>query len=103
MNNYLQYLFSLETKGIKLGLERTQKLFQACKNPHKNFKSIQVIGTNGKGSTSAMIANIFKVSGYKVGLYTSPHLKDFRERILINGEMIGEKYDCEITFRFFGF
>ena len=85
MKDYLQYLFSLETKGIKLGLDRTQKLFQICKNPQKKISSIQVIGTNGKGSTSAMIANILKVSGYKVGLYTSPHLNRINERIRING------------------
>ena len=85
MDNYLKYLFSLESKGIKLGLERTEKLFHICKNPQKNFSSIQVIGTNGKGSTSAMIANILKTANYKVGLYTSPHLTKINERIRING------------------
>ena len=85
MNDYLQYLFSLETKGIKLGLERTEQLFSACHNPQKGFFSVQVIGTNGKGSTSAMIANICKTAGYKVGLYTSPHLNKINERIRING------------------
>lgn len=59
-------------------------------NPHKKFKSIHIAGTNGKGSTSHMLASILQEAGYKVGLYTSPHLKDFRERIKINGEMIGE-------------
>ena len=88
MNNYLNYLFSLESKGIKLGLERTEKLFDVCKNPQKNFPSIQVIGTNGKGSTSAMIANILKTANYKVGLYTSPHLTKINERIRINGTPI---------------
>ena len=91
MNSYLKYLFSLESKGIKLGLERTEKLFHICKNPHKNFPSIQVIGTNGKGSTSAMIANILKTAGYKVGLYTSPHLNTINERIRINGHAIKDK------------
>ena len=85
MDNYLKYLFSLESKGIKLGLERTEKLFHICKNPQKQFPSIQVIGTNGKGSTSAMIANILKTANYKVGLYTSPHLTKINERIRING------------------
>ena len=88
---YLSYLFSLETKGIKLGLDRTNKLFDACDNPQKKIKSIQVIGTNGKGSTSAMIANIFKTSGYKVGLYTSPHLNKINERIRINGQSIKDQ------------
>ena len=60
-------------------------------NPHVKFKSIHIAGTNGKGSTAHMLASILQESGYKVGLYTSPHLKDFRERIKINGEMIAEK------------
>ena len=66
---------------------------EACnilENPHLNFKSIHVAGTNGKGSTAHMISSVLQESGYKVGLYTSPHLKDFRERIKINGEMISE-------------
>ena len=53
-------------------------------NPHKTFKSVHIAGTNGKGSTSHMIASVFQEAGYKTGLYTSPHLKDFRERIRIN-------------------
>ena len=88
ITDYIAYLLSLESKGIKLGLERTEELLESCGNPQKNFKSIQVIGTNGKGSTSAMIANILKVSGYKVGLYTSPHLTTINERIRINGQAI---------------
>jgi dihydrofolate synthase/folylpolyglutamate synthase len=60
-------------------------------NPHKQFKSIHIAGTNGKGSTAHMLASILQESGYKVGLYTSPHLKDFRERIKIDGKMIAEK------------
>ena len=88
MKDYIQYLLSLEPKEIKLGLERTEALLNACNNPQKNFYSIQVIGTNGKGSTAAMIANILKVSGYKVGLYTSPHLCKINERVRINGQSI---------------
>ena len=88
ITDYVSYLLSLESKGIKLGLERTEKLLQACGDPQKKIQSIQVIGTNGKGSTSAMIANILKVSGYKVGLYTSPHLMTINERIRINGKAI---------------
>ena len=61
------------------------------KNPHERFKSVHVAGTNGKGSTSHMLASILQEAGYNVGLYTSPHLKDFRERIKINGEPIGEQ------------
>ena len=88
ITDYVAYLLSLESKGIKLGLERTKQLLQVCGDPQKKIQSIQVIGTNGKGSTSAMIANIFKVSGYKVGLYTSPHLATINERIRINGKAI---------------
>lgn len=61
-------------------------------HPHTKFKSIHVAGTNGKGSSSHMLASILQEAGYKVGLYTSPHLKDFRERIRINGETVGKKF-----------
>jgi dihydrofolate synthase/folylpolyglutamate synthase len=61
-------------------------------NPHKKFKTIHVAGTNGKGSTSSLLASVLQEAGYKVGLYTSPHLKDYRERIRINGNMISESY-----------
>ena len=61
-------------------------------NPHKDFKSIHIAGTNGKGSTSHLIASVLQEAGYKTGLYTSPHLKDFRERIRINGKMIKKGY-----------
>ena len=62
------------------------------KNPHKQFKTIHVAGTNGKGSTSSLLASVLQEAGYKVGLYTSPHLKDYRERIRINGNVISEDY-----------
>ncbi|MBR9855295.1 MAG: bifunctional folylpolyglutamate synthase/dihydrofolate synthase [Algicola sp.] len=61
-------------------------------NPEKKFKSIHVAGTNGKGSSSHMLASILQEAGYKVGLYTSPHLKDFRERIKINGQVVSEEF-----------
>ena len=61
-------------------------------NPEKKFKSIHVAGTNGKGSSSHMLASILQEAGYKVGLYTSPHLKDFRERIKINGKVVSKKF-----------
>jgi len=67
------------------------KLDEIFGNPHRFYKTIHVAGTNGKGSVSHMLAAIFQSAGYKTGLYTSPHLKDFRERIKINGEMISEK------------
>ena len=68
-------------------------------NPHKNFKSIHVAGTNGKGSSSHMLASVIQEAGYKVGLYTSPHLKDFRERIRINGEPVPEQYVVDFITR----
>ena len=67
------------------------KASEILKNPHLNFKSVHIAGTNGKGSTAHMIASILQEAGYKVGLYTSPHLKDFRERIKINGKMISKE------------
>ena len=86
----IQYLLSIESKGIKLGLERTKKLSQACENPHQNLNIIQVAGTNGKGSTCAMIANVLKNANYKVGLFTSPHLIHVNERIRVNGQPISD-------------
>ena len=76
--------------AFKKDLTNSLLLAEALDNPHRKFKSIHVAGTNGKGSTSHMVASILQEAGYKVGLYTSPHLKDFRERIKINGEMIPE-------------
>ena len=72
----------------KLDLSKISSVCNFLENPQNNFKSIHVAGTNGKGSTSHMLASVFIESGYKVGLYTSPHLNDFRERIRINGKKI---------------
>ena len=77
--------------AYKADLENTKKLDEYFKHPHENFRTIHVAGTNGKGSVSHMLAAIFQSAGYKTGLYTSPHIKDFRERIKINGEMISKK------------
>jgi len=78
--------------AYKKDLHNTLELCAALDNPHKKFKSIHIAGTNGKGSTSHMLAAMLQQAGYKTGLYTSPHLKDFRERIRINGEMIAENF-----------
>jgi len=86
-----KYLESLEKFGINLGLERITCLLSNLGNPQQKFKSIHIAGTNGKGSTAAMIASILAEAGYKVGLYTSPHLFDYRERIKINGKDISKK------------
>ncbi len=82
--------------AYKKDLTNTLLLAKHLGNPEKKIKTIHVAGTNGKGSTSSMIASILQEAGYKVGLYTSPHLKDYRERIKINGEMISE--DFVVTF-----
>ncbi len=76
--------------AYKADLVNTIKLDTYFNHPHKKFKSIHIAGTNGKGSVSHMLASVLQTAGYKVGLYTSPHLKDFRERIKINGQMIPE-------------
>ena len=86
------FLLSLETKGIKLGLKRTKQLFQVCGNPEKDLNSVQIVGTNGKGSTAATLSNILCESGIKVGLYTSPHLVDLSERIQINNNPIDDTF-----------
>ncbi|MDO8897655.1 MAG: Mur ligase family protein, partial [Bacteroidales bacterium] len=76
--------------AYKADLSNTIKLLELLGEPQKSFRSIHIAGTNGKGSVSHMLASILNSAGYKTGLYTSPHLKDFRERIRINGEMISE-------------
>ncbi|OMP30974.1 folylpolyglutamate synthase/dihydrofolate synthase family protein [Mangrovimonas sp. DI 80] len=83
---------NLGTSAYKKDLSNTLLLAAELHHPENHFKSIHVAGTNGKGSTSHMLASILQEAGYKVGLYTSPHLKDFRERIKINGEEISEDF-----------
>ena len=78
--------------AYKADLSQTLKLAKQLNHPEHQFKSIHVGGTNGKGSTAHMLASVLQEAGYKVGLYTSPHLKDYRERIRINGAMISEDY-----------
>src|SRR3990172_8524621 len=84
----IEYLYGLTPDVIKPGLERIERLLEHLKNPHLNFPSIIVGGTNGKGSTSAMLASMLKDAGLKVGLYPSPHLLRFSERIKVNGKEI---------------
>jgi len=78
--------------AFKKDLSNTLKLSEHLQFPERNFKSIHVAGTNGKGSTSHMLASVLQEAGYKVGLYTSPHLKDFRERIKINGQVVSKQF-----------
>ncbi len=83
-----EYIQSKAKFGSNLGLERTEKLLELLGNPHKRLKCIHIAGTNGKGSTTAMISAVLKECGYKVGMYTSPYIEEFEERIQINGENI---------------
>ncbi|MDD2793700.1 MAG: Mur ligase family protein, partial [Sediminibacterium sp.] len=83
--------------AYKKDLTNTIRLCEALGNPHKKFKSIHVAGTNGKGSTSHMLAAILQTAGYKTGLYTSPHLHDFRERIKLNGMPCEEDFVVAFT------
>lgn len=86
----LEYLYGLQTFGMKLGLRNIRTLLHFCHDPQKQFRSVHVAGTNGKGSTSAMIAAVLQSAGYRTGLYTSPHLVKFNERIRVNGKMISD-------------
>ena len=79
----LKFLYSLRREGIKLGLQHTTDLLKFLGNPHSHYKTIHIAGTNGKGSTASYINSILIESGYKVGLYTSPHLVKFNERIRV--------------------
>jgi dihydrofolate synthase/folylpolyglutamate synthase len=95
----LQYLYNrlpvfhlVGSTAYKPGLENTSRLMAHLDNPHRKFRSVHIAGTNGKGSVSHYMAAILQEAGYQVGLYTSPHLVDFGERIRINGQMIEEQY-----------
>src|SRR5947208_16543617 len=80
----IQYLYSLRWFGAKLGLSNTLKLAALAGNPHHTLRFIHVAGTNGKGSTCALLESIYRADGLRVGLFTSPHLITFRERIQVN-------------------
>jgi dihydrofolate synthase/folylpolyglutamate synthase len=92
MFNQLPMFQTIGASAYKKDLSNTLLLAAHLHHPETKFRTIHVGGTNGKGSTSSMLASILQEAGYKVGLYTSPHLKDFRERIRINGEMISEEF-----------
>ncbi|NOT23940.1 MAG: bifunctional folylpolyglutamate synthase/dihydrofolate synthase [Nitrospiraceae bacterium] len=91
------YLYSLQKHGIKLGLSTMAELLARLGMPQNRYRTLHIAGTNGKGSTAAMTAAILQAAGYRVGLYTSPHLVEFRERIRVNGEMIAEFQVAELT------
>lgn len=87
----LQYIENTAKFGMNLGLERIERLLELMGDPHERIRCIHVAGTNGKGSVTSMISSMLKASGYKVGMYTSPHLQRFTERIMINGFEITEE------------
>lgn len=100
----IDYLFAklpmfsrIGSAAIKKDLTNTIALCESIDNPHTRLKTIHIAGTNGKGSVSHMLAAILQTAGYKTGLYTSPHLKDFRERIKVNGEMISKDFVTGFT------
>src|SRR6201989_1626622 len=102
----IDYLFSklpmfsrIGAAAFKKDLTNTIKICDFLDQPQRKFKSIHIAGTNGKGSTSHMLAAILQQAGYKTGLYTSPHLKDFKERIKINGEMVSESFIIDFVER----
>ena len=88
--------------AYKANLDNTIALCNLLGNPQERFKTIHVAGTNGKGSVSHMLASILQTAGYRTGLYTSPHLKDFRERIRVNGKKISQSYVCSFINKFKG-
>ncbi len=95
----LTYIHSVCWKGSKLGLERTRELLEKLGNPEKQLKFIHIAGTNGKGSTAAMLSSILEEAGYQVGLYTSPFINRFNERMQINHEQIPDGELAELTER----
>ena len=97
VNEAIEYIHSVFWKGSIPGLERTQELLSKMGNPEKDLKYVHIAGTNGKGSTAAMTASILRKAGYRTGLYTSPYIYRFHERMQIDGEQISDEDLIEIT------
>lgn len=104
----IQYLYDrlpvfhrIGESAYKPGLDNTIRLMNALNNPHQRYRTIHIAGTNGKGSVSNMLAAVLQQAGYKVGLYTSPHLVDFGERIRVNGKMIDQQYVVDFVEKHF--
>ena len=93
----LEWLFGIKRFGSKLGLKYISHLLGLIGNPQEDFKSVHVAGTSGKGSTTAMIASILGAAGYKVGMFTSPHLSSFTERIVVDGRQIPVEYVVRVV------
>ena len=86
----IAFLYNLRLFGMKLGLENTRRLAALAGNPQDHLRFIHIAGTNGKGSVAATLESIYRAEGYRVGLFTSPHLISFRERIQVNRTLISE-------------
>jgi dihydrofolate synthase/folylpolyglutamate synthase len=95
----IQFLYELQWFGLKLGLENTRRLAALAGNPHEQLRFIHVAGTNGKGSTCAMLESIYRAAGLRVGLFTSPHLVNFSERIQVNRQPVSEAQVVELVER----
>lgn len=93
----IDYLFGLQKQGIKFGLSNSIQLMELMGDPHRRFRSVHIAGTNGKGSTAAFLAGMLEAAGCRVGLYTSPHLVSFTERIRINGVPVTEERVVELA------
>lgn len=93
----IEYIHGIYWRGSKLGLSRTEELLGLLGNPQKELKFVHVAGTNGKGSTCAMLASVFMRCGYRTGLYISPYLRRFNERMQCNGAPISDAELAEIT------
>ena len=100
-NACLDWLFGLERAGIKYDLNNITSLLEFLGNPQDSFKAIHIAGTNGKGTVASAMNSLLIQAGKSTGLYTSPHILDFRERILVNGKMISKKFILEFTNRLF--
>ena len=93
----VEYLYQLQWYGKKLGLENIRQILKYLNHPHEQYRTVHIAGTNGKGSTAALIASVLQAQGYRVGLYTSPHLVDFSERIRVNGSPISHDEVARLT------
>jgi len=93
----LRFLYSLQKYGIKFGLSKTENLLKAMGNPEKGLKFVHIAGTNGKGSVAAYLNSVLQEAGYRVGLYTSPHLVSFQERMKICSRAISRQDVVRLT------
>ena len=93
----LDYIHSVSWKGSVPGLSRTQELLRRMGNPEKALRFVHIVGTNGKGSTAAMLSSCLQAAGYRTGLYTSPYLLRFHERMQVNGRPVSDEELAEIT------